>query len=175
MGKGSNKPGFDRLPYRSCVGIMLMNRDGLVFVGRRGPEAGEEHVGHGYAWQMPQGGIDAGEAPYDAALRELYEETNVRSVSLLAEAPDWYTYDLPPIVAGRAWRGRFRGQRQRWFAFRFEGDESEIDPVRPGGGIYKSEFEEWRWERMERLPELIIPFKRDVYEKVVTVFGHLVP
>jgi len=87
-------------------------------------------VSDGYAWQMPQGGIDPGEDPYRAALRELYEETNVRSVSLLAEAPDWYAYDLPASVAGRAWKGRYRGQRQRWFAFRFQGPESEIDSCR---------------------------------------------
>ena len=110
------------LPYRPCVGVMLLNRDGLVFVGRRKSEAGGEHVADGYAWQMPQGGIDPGETPYEAALRELYEETNIRTVSLLAEAPEWYAYDLPPIVAGRAWKGRYRGQTQKWFAFRFEGD-----------------------------------------------------
>ena len=97
---------------------MLLNRDRRVFLGRRRSEAGPEHVSNGYAWQMPQGGIDPGEEPYGAALRELYEETNVRSVSLLAEAPDWYAYDLPAVVAGRAWKGRYRGQTQKWFAFR---------------------------------------------------------
>lgn len=122
---------------------------------------------------MPQGGIDPGEEPYAAALRELYEETNVRSVSLLAEAPEWYAYDLPSMVAGRAWKGRYRGQTQKWFAFRFEGDEAEIDIARPGGGRHRPEFDEWRWERMERLPELIIPFKRGVYQSVVGVFRHL--
>jgi putative (di)nucleoside polyphosphate hydrolase len=162
------------LPYRACVGVMLLNRDDLVFVGRRKSEAGGEHVADGYAWQMPQGGIDPGEAPLDAAFRELYEETSVRSVRLLAEAPDWYCYDLPAIVAGRAWRGRYRGQSQKWFAFRFEGDESEINIREPGGGHHKPEFDEWRWERMERLPELIIPFKRNVYESVVTAFHPLV-
>lgn len=161
------------LPYRACVGIMLINRDGLVFVGRRRSEAGPEHVGNGYAWQMPQGGIDPGEEPYHAALRELHEETNVRSVSLLAEAADWYAYDLPLVVAGRAWRGRYRGQTQRWFAFRFTGPDSEIDILRPGGGRHRPEFEAWRWERMTSLPELIIPFKRPVYDKVVADFAHL--
>jgi putative (di)nucleoside polyphosphate hydrolase len=106
-------------------------------------------------------------------LRELYEETSVRSVSLLAEAPDWYAYDLPAMVAGRAWRGRYRGQIQKWFAFRFEGSESEIDIHRPGGGHHRPEFDEWRWVEMHRLPELIIPFKRPVYESVVAAFGHL--
>jgi putative (di)nucleoside polyphosphate hydrolase len=153
---------------------MLINRDGKVFVARRRSEPGE-HVADGYAWQMPQGGIDPGEDPYQAALRELYEETNVRSVSLLAEAPDWYSYDLPSIVAGRAWRGRYRGQIQKWFAFRFEGDEIEIDILQPAGGRHRPEFDEWRWEEMSRLPELIIPFKRPVYENVVAAFRHLDP
>jgi putative (di)nucleoside polyphosphate hydrolase len=161
----------DSLPYRPCVGVTLFSRDGLVFVGRRRSEAGPEHVGGGYAWQMPQGGIDPGEDPYIAALRELFEETNVRTVQPLGEAPDWYTYDLPRDVAGRAWRGRYRGQTQRWFAFRFLGDDSEIDIRKPGGGAHKPEFDEWRWERLDRLPDLIIPFKRPVYERVVEAFS----
>ena len=163
----------EELPYRPCVGVMLIGRDGRVFVGRRKSEAGPEHVANGYAWQMPQGGIDPGEDPYAAALRELYEETNVRTVRLLAEAPDWYAYDLPALVAGRAWKGRYRGQTQKWFAFRFEGEDAEIDIARPAGGRHRPEFDEWRWERMERLPELIIPFKRAVYENVVGAFRHL--
>ena len=122
------------LPYRPCVGVMLLNRENRVFVARRRSESGPEHVADGYAWQMPQGGIDPGEDPYQAAMRELYEETNVRTVRLLAEAPDWYRYDLPALVAGRAWRGRYRGQTQKWFAFRFEGEDREIDIWRPAGG-----------------------------------------
>ena len=161
------------LPYRASVGIMLINRDGLVFIGRRRSEAGPEHVANGYAWQMPQGGVDPGEDPYAAALRELYEETNVRSASLLAEAPEWYSYDLPVVVAGRAWKGRYRGQTQKWFAFRFTGRDDEIDIRRPGGGRHRPEFDSWRWEAMNRLTELIIPFKRPVYEKVVAAFAHL--
>jgi len=120
---------------------------------------------------MPQGGIDAGETPYEAALRELYEETNVRSVALLAEAPDWFAYDIPTPLAGLAWRGRYAGQRQKWFAFRFIGDDSEIDVERPGGGRHKPEFGAWRWEKLARVPELIVPFKRQVYEQVVAVFS----
>jgi putative (di)nucleoside polyphosphate hydrolase len=161
------------LPYRSCVGVMLLNKEGLVFIGRRHSDS--DNVPDGYAWQMPQGGIDPGEDPYQAALRELYEETSVRSVSLLAEAPEWYAYDLPTMVAGRAWRGRYRGQNQKWFAFRFEGDDSEINIRQPGGGHHRPEFDEWRWEEMHRLPELIIPFKRSVYENVVKAFGSLAP
>ena len=166
-------PSKGDLPYRPCVGVMLLNREGRVFVGRRKSEASGEHVADGYAWQMPQGGIDPGEDPYTAALRELHEETNVRSVTLLAEAPEWYTYDLPSMVAGRAWKGRYRGQTQKWFAFRFDGQDSEVDISRPAGGRHKPEFDEWRWEAMNRLPDLIIPFKRPVYENVVAAFRHL--
>jgi putative (di)nucleoside polyphosphate hydrolase len=154
--------------YRPCVGVVLINRDGLVFIGRRRNKALAEHVAPGYEWQMPQGGIDRGEDPYAACLRELQEETNVQSVSLLAEAKDWYSYDLPNTIAEEAWRGRYQGQRQKWFALRFEGPDSEINIEAPGG--HRPEFDAWRWERMELLPELIIPFKRPVYERVVADF-----
>ena len=157
------------LGYRPCVGVMLIGCDGRVFVGRRRSDKPGD-VAEAYAWQMPQGGIDAGEDPYAAALRELYEETNVRSVRLIAEAPQWYSYDLPSLVAGRAWRGRYRGQTQKWFALRFTGADSEIDIRNPGGGGHRPEFDDWRWEDMDRLPELIIPFKRPVYEQVVAAF-----
>ena len=161
------------LNYRPCVGIALINRAGLVFIGRRRNKKQPEHVAPGHEWQMPQGGIDEGEAPYRAALRELWEETNVSSVSLIAEAPDWYSYDLPGDVSKKAWRGRYQGQTQKWFAFRFEGADDEIDIDRPGGGRHKPEFDAWRWEPMANLPDLIIPFKRPVYERVVAAFaGH---
>jgi 8-oxo-dGTP pyrophosphatase MutT (NUDIX family) len=117
------------------------------------------------------GGIDPGEDPWAACLRELHEETNVRSVSLLAEASDWYAYDLPNDVADKAWRGRYQGQRQKWFALRFEGQDDEIDIHTPGQGAHKPEFDAWRWEPMAHLPDLIIPFKRPVYEKVVADFA----
>jgi putative (di)nucleoside polyphosphate hydrolase len=159
--------------YRPCVGIMLFNRAGLVFVGRRRKENIPEHLRHGYEWQMPQGGIDAGEEPYQAALRELREETNISSATFLAESPEWYCYDLPGDGLKRYGKGRFRGQRQKWFALRFEGDESEIDIDRPAGGYHKPEFDAWRWEIIGRLADLIVPFKRPVYEKVVEAFGHL--
>ena len=162
---------LEHLPYRPCVGIALFNPQGLGFIGRRPLNDNTEKVSPEHAWQMPQGGIDDGESPQDAALRELYEETNIRSISLLAEAPDWFTYDLPPAFLGKAWKGRYRGQKQRWFAFRFDGDESEIDVANPGGGGHKAEFDTWRWERLERLPELVIPFKRRVYEQVVSAFA----
>ena len=152
----------DARPYREGVGIALLNADDHVFVGQRIDQTAE-------AWQMPQGGIDPGEDPLAAARRELYEETNVRSVSLLGEASGWYAYDLPSTVAAQAWKGKWRGQTQKWFAFRFEGEESEIDIASPAG--HAPEFEAWRWERLERLPELIIPFKRGVYERVVADFA----
>ena len=160
-------------PYRPCVGVMLINARGHVFVGRRRNKRQPEHVAPGHEWQMPQGGIDPGEQPYAAALRELREETNVRSVELIAEAPDWYSYDLPQDVAKKAWRGGYRGQTQKWFALRFTGHESEIDIHDPGPG-HKPEFDAWRWEDVSRLPELIIPFKRQVYEQVVAAFAPLI-
>lgn len=156
--------------YRPCVGVMLIDRQGRVFVGRRRNKRLAEHVAPGYEWQMPQGGIDEGEEPYQAALRELREETNVSSISLLAEAPDWYAYDLPDPIARQSWKGRYTGQRQKWFALRFEGNDAEIDVDHPAGG-HRPEFDAWRWERMERLPDLIIPFKRRVYEQVVAAFA----
>jgi len=160
---------FEELPYRPGVGVVLFNRDGRVFLGRRRRRRGAR-ASIGHEWQLPQGGIDRGEAPRAAAVRELYEETNVESVSLLAEAPEWLSYDLPPEVAASRWRGRFRGQRQKWFAFRFEGADSEIDIERPAGGEHTPEFDAWRWERIDALPELVVPFKRKVYEKVVSTF-----
>jgi putative (di)nucleoside polyphosphate hydrolase len=118
---------------------------------------------------MPQGGIDPGEQPRTAALRELGEETGVSSVSLLAEVPDWLSYDLPSDITRKVMKGRFRGQTQKWFAFRFEGDDREVNIDHPVGG-HKPEFDAWRWEYLERLPELIIPFKREVYVSVVKHF-----
>jgi putative (di)nucleoside polyphosphate hydrolase len=160
------------LPFRPCVGTMVLNRHGLVFIGRR--TEGPEHVDLTHVWQMPQGGIDKGEDPWPAALRELHEETNISSVKKLAEIPEWLDYDLPPDVAEKAWKGRYRGQTQKWYALQFTGDESEIDILTPGGGAHTPEFVEWRWEPMRNLPDLVIPFKRAVYERVVGAFVHLV-
>ena len=125
-----------------------------------------------HVWQMPQGGVDPGEDTWAAAKRELYEETSVRSVEKLGEVPDWLIYDIPRTVAGRTWKGRYRGQRQKWFAVRFTGKDSEINVANPGGG-HKAEFISWRWEPMKNLPELIVPFKRPVYERVVKEFSRL--
>lgn len=164
---------MDGLSYRPCVGIMLINAQGLVFVGRRKARRSPDIAAAQHEWQMPQGGIDEGEQPYRAALRELREETSVRSVSFLAEAPDWLSYDLPGDATRKNWRGRFRGQTQKWFALKFTGAESEIEIDAPDGGRHKPEFDAWRWERLERLPELIVPFKREVYVAVCAQFAHL--
>ena len=155
--------------YRRCAGIALINHNADVFVGRRKKDR-EAILMSGHEWQMPLGGIDPGETPLQAAKRELYEETNVSSISFVAEAPDWYAYDLPREALGR-FSGRYRGQTQRWFLFRFEGEESEIDIDKPAHGNHQAEFRAWRWERWEALPELVVPFKRPVYEKVVALFA----
>ena len=162
---------FEDLPYRPCVGVMVLNREGLAFIGRR--IGGPEHLDLTHSWQMPQGGIDPGETPWPAAQRELREETNIRSVERIAEISDWLTYDIPREIVGQAWRGKYRGQKQKWFALRFEGDEREIDVLKPGGGKYHAEFSTWRWERLSRLPELIVPFKRQVYEQVAKAFADI--
>ena len=161
---------YESLPYRPCVGVMVLNRDGLVFVGRRGE--GREHIDLTHVWQMPQGGVDPGEDTWAAAQRELMEETNVRSVDKLGEVPEWLTYDIPRTIAGRAWKGRYRGQRQKWYAMRFTGKDDEINVASPAG--HKQEFIAWRWEPMKNLPDLIVPFKRPVYERVVQEFSRLV-
>jgi putative (di)nucleoside polyphosphate hydrolase len=160
------------LPYRPCVGLMVLNPAGLVWAGHRIVEPDGEMAGTDRLWQMPQGGIDAGEEPLPAALRELYEETGMRSVSLVAEAPRWINYELPPELVGIAFKGRYRGQTQKWFAFRFEGDESEI-AINPPPGGHTPEFDRWAWTPMLQLPDMIVPFKRKVYEEVVAAFSHL--
>ena len=170
MGKKNIKSGD--LPYRPCVGVMVLNGDGLVWAGRRIAADDSEMAGATHLWQMPQGGIDKGETPLEAAWRELYEETGIRTASLVMEAPDWIHYDLPPELVGIALKGKYRGQKQRWFAFRFEGDESEIRINPPPGG-HQAEFDAWSWKPMAELPDLIVPFKRKVYDEVVAVFSHL--
>jgi putative (di)nucleoside polyphosphate hydrolase len=161
-------PPYEKLPYRPCVGLMVLNAQGRAFIGRR--SSGPEHIDEVHVWQMPQGGIDEGEDAYSAALRELYEETNIRSVEKLGEIEEWLYYDIPPKIASQAWKGKFRGQKQKWFALRFTGKDSEIDVANPGDG-HEPEFVTWRWEPMQNLPGLIIPFKRPVYERVVQEFA----
>jgi putative (di)nucleoside polyphosphate hydrolase len=159
---------LEDLPYRPCVGTAVINRDGFVFIGRR--IDGPEHVDATHVWQMPQGGIDDGEDPWPAALRELHEETNIRSVEKLGEIPEWLTYDIPREIVGQAWAGKYRGQTQKWYALRFTGEDSEIDIANPGGG-HDPEFVQWRWEPLQNLPDLIVPFKRKVYERIAQEFS----
>jgi len=172
MNKKHHPAKAEDLPYRPCVGIMVLNREGLVWAGRRIAEGNSEYDGSPQLWQMPQGGIDKGEDPLPAAYRELYEETGMRTVTLLAESRGWINYDLPAHLMGIGLKGKYRGQTQRWFAFRFEGDESEI-AINPPPGGHHAEFDSWEWKPMRELPKLIVPFKRAVYDQVVTEFAHL--
>jgi putative (di)nucleoside polyphosphate hydrolase len=159
---------YDSLPYRPCVGTAVFNREGLVFIGRR--IDGPEHTDESHIWQLPQGGVDPGEDTWPAALRELYEETNIRSVEKLGEIEDWIAYDIPREIVGQVWNGRYRGQRQKWFALRFTGADGEIDVAHPAGG-HEPEFLQWRWEPLGRIPDLVVPFKRQIYQRVVQEFA----
>ncbi len=150
-----------RLPYRPCVGIMLIDGGGRIFVAQRidNPSA---------AWQMPQGGIDAGESPRQAALRELQEEVGTDKAEILAESRNWWRYDLPAERVPQLWDGRYRGQEQRWFALRFLGEDADIDIE-----TESPEFRAWRWAELAELPDIIVPFKRQIYREVIAEFGHL--
>ena len=149
------------LPYRACAGIMLLNQQGQVFVGQRIDSTLE-------AWQMPQGGIDKGEDAEAAALRELGEETGIApdKVSLIAIAPEELYYDLPDDLIGKVWKGKYRGQAQRWFLYRFHGEDTDIDIA-----TAHEEFRAWRWIAPAELPEVIVPFKRALYEQVLAAFA----
>lgn len=151
------------LPYRPCVGLMILNRADEIFVGQRLDFRSD-------AWQMPQGGVDPGEAPLEAALRELWEETGIRrdKVTLLAESRDWINYDLPATLVPKLWRGKYRGQTQRWFAFRFHGRDADIDIE-----TEHPEFSQWAWSPRGDVLERIVPFKRSTYRKVLAEFEHL--
>jgi putative (di)nucleoside polyphosphate hydrolase len=148
-----------RARYRQCVGIMLIDGRGLVLVARRADMPAAP------AWQMPQGGIDWGETPREAALRELEEEIGTRKAEILVEGRDWLTYDFPPELAPQVWGGRFCGQRQKWFLMRFTGCDRDIDL-----GAKHSEFDAFRWVDPDELPELIVAFKRELYVRVLGEF-----
>lgn len=148
------------LPYRRGAGVVLINPEGLIFAGRRRDTDAP-------AWQMPQGGIDAGEAPAEAALRELWEETGVTAslVEPLAEAPGWIRYDLPTELLGKVWKGRYRGQEQRWFLYRFLGRDADVNIA-----TEHPEFSDWRWIGAEEMLASIVPFKRALYSEVIAAF-----
>ena len=150
-----------KLPYRPCVGVMLVNADNAVFVGQRI----DSEVP---AWQMPQGGVDKGEAPRDAALRELWEETGVAPelVSVEAETDEWLPYDLPHDIVPRIWKGRYRGQEQKWFLLRFHGSDDQVNIA-----TEHPEFSRWCWLPADQVLDQIVPFKRPVYEQVIAAFG----
>jgi putative (di)nucleoside polyphosphate hydrolase len=152
---------LDSLPYRPCAGIMLINRDNLVFVGQRNDSRYD-------AWQMPQGGIDAGEDPRKAAIRELEEETGVKPhlASIIAESKAEHVYDLPDELIGKMWNGRYRGQRQRWFLARFLGEDSDINIA-----TRHPEFHAWQWVPHTKLVDLIVPFKKELYANVIAEFA----
>ncbi|NDA09018.1 MAG: RNA pyrophosphohydrolase [Alphaproteobacteria bacterium] len=152
---------YEMRPYRPCVGIMLLNTKNQVFVGQRLDRSVE-------AWQMPQGGIDEGEDPVHAGFREMMEEIGTNSAELIEEHSEWLNYDIPKDLADQLWQGRFRGQAQKWLAFRFNGtdDEINIDTDEP-------EFRSWKWADTAELPELAVPFKRDVYQNILAEFQHL--
>lgn len=147
------------LPYRPSVGIMLFNRDGKVFVGKRIDQTVE-------GWQMPQGGIDKGESPKQAARRELLEEVGTDKAEIMAEMDDWVTYDLPEHLVGVAFHGKYKGQKQKWFAMRFTGDESDINLT-----AHEPEFSAFQWVALDKLADLIVPFKRDTYKRVIAALG----
>ncbi len=158
------------LPYRPNVGVALFNASGRVLIARRFKDDGPEIILPGFEWQMSQGGIDPAENPRPAAQRELFEETGVTSVAYLGETPGWLSYDYPPYHGPPHRLAAFRGQRQKWFAFRFLGDDTEID-VAGTRNDQEPEFDAWRWEKLERVPELVVPFRRAVYAAVVQEFA----
>ena len=157
-------------PYRPNVGIALFNAAGRVLIGRRFKDDGPEIILPGFEWQMPQGGVDEGEDLREAAMRELWEETGVVNADHLGET-DWLNYDFPPYAGPSSHRlAKFRGQRQKWFALRFTGADAEIDPLTSRNG-QPPEFDQWRWERLDRVADLVVPFRRDVYRAVARSFA----
>jgi putative (di)nucleoside polyphosphate hydrolase len=156
-------------PYRANVGIALFNADGHVLIARRFKDDGPEIILPGLEWQMPQGGIDPEEDPRKAAFRELWEETGVTSAEYLGQT-DWITYEFPPYLGPEHRLSKFRGQRQKWYALAFTGKDSEVDPVTPRNDM-PPEFDTWRWERLDRVADLVVPFRREVYRTVALAFA----
>lgn len=157
-------------PYRPNVGIALFNGSGQVLIGRRFRDDGPEIILPGLEWQMPQGGIDLDEDPRQAVMRELWEETGIRAAVYLDET-DWLTYEFPPYDGPRTHRlAKFRGQRQKWFALRFTGRDADVDPLTPRNG-QPPEFDAWRWEHLDRVADLVVPFRREVYRTVAGRFA----
>ncbi|EJF90403.1 RNA pyrophosphohydrolase [Bartonella tamiae] len=161
------------LPYRDCVGIVVFNEESKVWAGRRIFNEQNDLHGATKLWQMPQGGIDEGETPIEAARRELYEETGIYSIEVLGETDGWLNYTLPEYLIGIALKGKYCGQRQKWFAFRFIGKMTEIK-INPPPDNNNAEFDAWDWVDLEDLPLMVVPFKQSVYEKVVAQFRHFI-
>lgn len=155
-----------QLSYRACVGIVLFNKDGLVFTGKRSTE---KLPADAPLWQFPQGGMDAGETPLCAARRELLEETGLRAQTVLYEIPAWLSYDLPEALIGAALKGKYRGQKQKWFAMRFDGTDAEVQL----DAHEQVEFTEWQWRPLAECVDLVVPFKRHIYDYVARQFAHL--
>lgn len=163
----------ESMPYRPCAGIALFNAQGQVFLGERAPFPYADEGDRQHPWQMPQGGIDKGEDPQVAAIRELAEETSVVSAKLIGAVDDWIPYDLPDAVLGIGLKGKYRGQKQMWYALLFTGDESEINVTNPMKGEHPSEFKSYRWAELSQIADLVVPFKRDVYTQVASQFADL--
>lgn len=157
-----DKTDIARLPYRRCVGIMLLNSRGEAWVGRR--------IDTPEAWQMPQGGIDKGESPADSALRELEEEIGTAQARILAETHDWLSYDLPVEIVPTTWGGKYRGQTQKWFVLEFLGSDADINPTQ----VKHPEFDAWRWVPADELPALAVSFKRDIYRALQAEFAPVI-
>ncbi|MEM7747303.1 MAG: RNA pyrophosphohydrolase [Pseudomonadota bacterium] len=160
----SDDPNLDA--YRPCVGVMVINQHGKVWMGLRADAPGDAE-GPGDWWQMPQGGIDEGEDPEAAAYRELFEETGIKNAEILGRTEGWLTYDLPLEIQASAWGGRYKGQKQIWYAFRFTGNDSEINIDPPPGQGHEKEFEDWRWIEPDQVTQRVVDFKRDVYVRVM--------
>jgi len=156
---GKEKINSHDLPYRRGVGMMVVNKDNLIFVGKRLDSKGD-------TWQMPQGGIDEDETILEAGIRELLEETNIRSVEVIAESKNWFYYDVPQSLVGKLWNGKYRGQKQKWLLLKFTGDEKEINIA-----TEEPEFAEWKWVEIDRLPNLIVSFKKTLYNSIVEEFS----